>query len=278
MSKILKKTELVPGIFEYEVQTSEIAAKARPGHFVMVMAEEQGERIPLTIADSDADAETITLVMMVVGTSTLKLSKLEQGEHFFALLGPLGTPSHIENFGSVLMVAGGVGAAPVYPIAKRLKAVGNRVITIHGARSANLFFWEEKLKSVSDEYIVTTDDGSKGTKGVVTEPLKTILERNKGIRCVFAIGPTIMMKFCSEATRPFSVKTIVSLNNIMIDGTGMCGGCRVKVGSETLFTCADGPEFDGHMVDWNTALARGKIYAEQERCSYNRYVLEAKKQ
>lgn len=279
MSQIVEKSELVPGIFEFVVKAPEVAAKALPGHFVIVMPEEQGERIPLTVADSDARAGTLTLVMMIVGTSTHKLSKLRAGEKFYALLGPLGQPSHIENFGTVVMVAGGVGAAPIYPIAKKLKEIGNHVVTIHGARSAHLLFWEEKLRRVSDEYVITTDDGTKGLKALVTEPLKDILITDKGkhIRCVYAIGPAIMMKFCSETTRPFNVKTIVSLNNIMVDGTGMCGGCRVKVGDKTLFTCADGPEFDGHQVDWNSALFRGKIYMSHEKCSLDRYLEGGKK-
>ena len=278
MSRILKKREIVPGIFEFEVETPQIASKALPGHFVIVMPEESGERIPLTIADSDAKAGTITLVMMVVGASTLKLSRLEEGSHFFALLGPLGQPSHMENFGTVILVAGGVGAAPIHPIAKKLKQAGNKVITIHGAKNAGLLIWEDKLRAWSDEYIVTTDDGSKGLKGLVTGPLKELLANdvNRDIRRVFAIGPTIMMKFCSETTRPFEVPTTVSLNNLMVDGTGMCGGCRVKVGNKTMFTCTDGPEFEGHDVDWNTALFRGKIYTEHEKCSWNRHLAEVK--
>jgi ferredoxin/flavodoxin---NADP+ reductase len=279
MSQILKKREIAPGIFEFEVEAPQIAAKALPGHFVIVMPEESGERIPLTIGDSDPKTGTITLVMMIVGVSTQKLSKLKEGTRFYALLGPLGHPSQVERFGTVLMVAGGVGAAPIHPIAKKLKQAGNKVITIHGAKSANLLFWEDKLRACSDEYTITTDDGSKGIKGLVTGPLKKYLEndRNKDIQRVYAIGPTIMMKVCSETTRPFGVQTIVSLNNLMVDGTGMCGGCRVKVGDKTLFTCTDGPEFDGHQVDWSTVLSRGKIYAEHEKCSWNRCLEQVNK-
>ncbi|OHB73368.1 MAG: ferredoxin-NADP reductase [Planctomycetes bacterium RBG_13_63_9] len=276
MARILKKSQLVPNIHEILVEAPQVAAKARPGHFVIVMADEHGERIPLTIADYDASAGTITLVLMEVGTSSRKLAKLAQGEAFYALIGPLGHPSEIADFGTVVVVAGGVGTAPVYPIAKALKQHGNRVISIQGARTAELLFWQDKLAAVSDEHLITTDDGSLGRKGLVTEPLKELLEQPPAgpIGCVYAIGPAIMMKFCAETTRPFAVKTVVSLNTIMVDGTGMCGGCRVRVGKKTLFTCVDGPEFDGHLVDWDTVLDRQKIYLDEEHCSLDRYLQE----
>jgi len=274
MSKILQKTQLVPNIHEILVEAPRIARKAQPGQFVVVMADEKGERIPLTIADFDREKGTFVLVLMVVGTSSHKLSRLEAGDAFHALIGPLGKPSEIESHGTVVMVAGGVGTAPIFPIARAMKEAGNKVISIQGARSENLLFWTDRLASVSDQHILTTDDGTAGRKGLVTDPLKELLEGDtaKQIGCVYAIGPAIMMKFCCATTRPFGVKTIASLNSVMIDGTGMCGGCRVDVGGQTKFTCVDGPEFDGHLVDWDLLLSRQKIYHEQEACSLQRYI------
>jgi ferredoxin--NADP+ reductase len=277
MSRIIRKRELVKDIFEMVVEAPLIAAKAEPGHFVLVMPEEKGERIPLTIADFDRGAGTLTLVIMVVGTTTMKTTRLPVGGSLYALVGPLGHASEIENFGMVVMVAGGVGAAPIFPIARRLFEVGNRVISIHGARTKDLLFWKEQIASVSHEHVITTDDGSYGRKGLVTEPLKEILQNDaeKRIRCVYAIGPAIMMKFCALTTKPFGVRTIASLNSVMVDGTGMCGGCRVDVGGKTLFTCVDGPEFDAHLVDWDTLMHRQKIYIHEEKCSLEKYIEEA---
>jgi ferredoxin/flavodoxin---NADP+ reductase len=276
MSRIVEKLELAPGIHQMVVHSPPIAKKAKPGHFVLVMADEHGERIPLTIADFDRQAGTVTLVLMVVGTSSRKLARCNQGEDLYALIGPLGEPSHIGPFGTVVMVAGGVGTAPIYPIARGLKEAGNRVISIQGARSKDLLFWRDKLAAVSDQHIITTDDGTFGRQDLVTGPLKELLEADtqRQIGCVYAIGPAVMMKFCAETTRPFGVRTIVSLNTIMVDGTGMCGGCRVRVGEKTLFTCVDGPEFDGHLVDWETVLFRQKVYHAEEKCSLNRYTQE----
>jgi ferredoxin--NADP+ reductase len=278
MSRILEKSELAPGIHQVLVEAPQVAAKARPGHFVVVMADQRGERVPLTVADYDPSAGTITLVLMVVGTSSGKLAKLAAGDDFYALIGPLGHPSEIDDFGTVVMVAGGVGTAPIYPIAKALKQRGNRVVSIQGARHAGLLFWQERLAGVSDQHIVTTDDGSFGRKALVTEPLAELVkEHGRQIGCVYAIGPAIMMKFCAQATRPSGIKTVASLNTIMVDGTGMCGGCRVKVGERTLFTCVDGPEFDAHLVDWDMVLARQRIYTHEEKCSLDRYVEEAQR-
>jgi ferredoxin--NADP+ reductase len=237
------------------------------------MAEEQGERIPLTIADFDAAAGTITLVVMVVGASSLKISRLAAGRALFALIGPLGTPSEIEQYPAVVMVAGGVGAAPIYPIARALFEAGCRVTTIQGARTRDLLFWTERLAAVSHQHIVTTDDGSAGRKGLVTEPLAELLAADAAgrIACVYAIGPAVMMKFCAKTTQPRGVKTVVSLNSVMVDGTGMCGGCRVDVGGQMRFTCTDGPEFDGHLVDWDELLSRQKVYVEHEGCALKRY-------
>lgn len=271
MSEILEMKELAPSIFEAVVQAEEIAGKARAGEFLVVMADEVGERVPLTIADWNREKGTITIVFMTVGTSTHKLAELKAGDSYYAFVGPLGHASEIKKYGTVICVAGGVGTAPIYPIARALKEAGNKVISIQGARTKDLLFWEEKIKSVSDEHIITTDDGSFGRKALVTEPLKEVLEREK-VDIVYAIGPVPMMKFCSLTTKPFGVKTIVSLNSIMIDATGMCGGCRVNVGNNTKFTCVDGPEFDGHEVDWDLLTSRQRIYLEEEKCSLDRHM------
>ena len=267
MFKIVTKEKLCPVVDFFKIEAPAIAKKAKAGQFVVVRIDEVGERIPLTLADWDAREGTVSLVAMQVGTTTYKLASLNPGDYIMDLIGPLGVPSEIDNFGAVVCVGGGVGVAPVYPIARALKQVGNKVITIMGARSKDLLFWEERLNSVSDELIVTTDDGTYARKGVVTEPLKEVLERDKGISRVIAIGPAIMMKFCSLTTKPFGVTTIVSLNSIMVDGTGMCGCCRVSVGDETKFVCVNGPEFDGHQVDWDLLFARQRIYCDEERHS-----------
>ena len=273
MIPILKNEEIAPNIFEMVVEHRRLAQKVKPGHFVIVMAEEDAERIPLTAADFDAESGTLTLVIMAVGTSTKKLVRKKSGDTLFALMGPLGHPSEIENYGTALMVAGGVGTAPIYPIAKALREHGNRVVTIQGARNNDLLFWQEKMAAVSDEYIITTDDGSAGRKALVTEPLREILENRKGeIGCVYMIGPAIMMKFCAQTMAPFDVKGIVSLNSMMVDGTGMCGVCRVQIGNETKFTCVDGPEFDARAVQWDVLLARQKMYCNEEQCSYRQYL------
>jgi ferredoxin--NADP+ reductase len=273
VNKILERVQLAPKIFQIVVEAPRTARRAQPGQFVIVMADEAGERIPLTIADFDRRQGTITMVLMVVGTSSLKLSQLACGDSLHALIGPLGSPSEIGDYPTVVMVAGGVGTAPIFPIARAFHQRGSQVITIQGARSQELLFWVQRMASVSHRHILCTDDGSAGRKGLVTELLGELLEQDaaKTIRCVYAIGPAVMMKFCAQTTRPFGVKTIVSLNTVMVDGTGMCGGCRVNVGDRTLFTCVDGPEFDGHLVDWDLLLSRQRIYHEQETCSLNRY-------
>ena len=271
MIPIVSNRELAPNIYEMVVENRMLARRARAGQFLIVMPDDHGERIPLTIADYDIEAGTITMVIMAIGTSTRKLVKLGAGDSLYAMLGPLGNASEIENYGTVIMVAGGVGAAPIYPIARALSEAGNRVITIQGSRNKGLLFWVDKLASVSSEHIITTDDGSFGRKALVTEPLRELLEKET-VGCVYTIGPAIMMKFCAETVRPFGVRTIASLNSIMIDGTGMCGGCRVRVGGETKFTCVDGPEFDALAIDWSIATARQKSFCEAEKCSLDRYV------
>ena len=267
MYRIVTKEKLGPVTDFMKVEAPTIAKKAKPGQFVVIRIDEIGERIPLTLADWDDKEGTVSLVAMQVGTSTHKLAYLNAGDHILDLVGPLGLPSEIEKFGTVVCVGGGVGIAPVFPIARALKQAGNKIVSIIGAREKGLLFWEERMRSVSDELIVTTDDGSYARKGLVTEPLKEILERDKQVKRVIAIGPAIMMKFCSATTKPFGVHTIVSLNSIMVDGTGMCGCCRVSVGDVTKFACVDGPEFDGHKVDWDLLFKRQQIYLAEEKRS-----------
>ena len=242
-----------------------IAEARRAGQFIIIQLDDDfGERIPLTIADADAEAGTITIIFQAVGKTTLALAEKNAGDSIANVLGPLGTPTHIERVGTVVCVGGGIGVAPMHPIVQAVKKAGNRVVTIMGARTHELLILEEEMKRWSDEVIVCTDDGSYGRKDLVTVPLKELCEA--GIPdLVFAIGPPIMMKFAAETTRPYGVKTIVSLNTIMVDGTGMCGGCRVTVGDETKFVCVDGPEFDGHLVDFENMMSRQKAYVQQER-------------
>jgi ferredoxin--NADP+ reductase len=267
MFKIVAKEKLCPVIDFVKIEAPAVAKKAKAGQFVVIRVDEVGERIPLTLADWDEKEGTLSLVAMRVGTTTYKFAALNTGDHILDLSGPLGLPSEIENFGTVVCVGGGVGVAPIYPIARALKQAGNEVITIMGARSKDLLFWEERLRSVSDELIVTTDDGSYARKGLVTDPLKEVLERDNRISRVIAIGPAVMMKFCSLTTKPFGVTTIVSLNAIMVDGTGMCGCCRVSIDGVTRFVCVNGPEFDGHHVDWDLLFTRQRIFCDEERHS-----------
>jgi len=248
------------------VEAPQVAEKAKPGQFIILRIDEHGERIPLTIADYDREAGTITLIFQEVGKTTIHLGMLEPGYELATLAGPLGHPTEIENFGTVVCVGGGVGIAPLFPITRALKEAGNHVISIIGARTKDLLFWEDRMAKVSDELIVCTDDGSYGRKALVTEPLKELLEERAGdIAKVWAIGPAIMMKFVSLTTEPYEVETIVSLNTIMIDGTGMCGGCRVLLTEGAQFVCVDGPEFDAHKVDWDNLLARQQYYVTEEQ-------------
>ncbi len=272
MYKILLKQDLVPNIHLFKIAAPEVAKKAQPGQFIVIRINEKGERIPLTIADWDRKEGSVTIVVMEVGTTTHRLASLKAGDAIANFVGPLGLPTHIEKFGTVVCVAGGFATAVVMPIAQALKKKGNKVISIMGARNKDLIFWEEELRSVSDRLIVTTDDGSYARKGLVTEPLKELLEGNDKINRVIAIGPTQMMKFCAKTTEPFGVKTIVSLNSIMVAGTGMCGCCRVSVGGVTKFACVDGPDFDGHRVDWDLLLARQRIYLDEEKLSFEQWL------
>jgi ferredoxin--NADP+ reductase len=262
--EILKKEELAPEVFLMEISAPQIAQKAVAGQFFVLRVDEKGERIPLTIADFDKKKGTITMVFQVVGLTTKKLSRLAKGKRIRDLVGPMGKPTHIKKYGRVVIVGGGVGAAAAYPVARELKKAGNYVITIQGAKSAQYLILEDWLLSVSDELHITTDDGSKGRKGFVTDALKDLLEK-EAADLVFAVGPAIMMKFVSLTTKPFAVKTIVSLNPIMVDATGMCGSCRVEVGGKTYFACVDGPDFDGHEVNWELLLSRQRFYYEEEK-------------
>jgi ferredoxin/flavodoxin---NADP+ reductase len=262
---ILKKQILSPTVKLVEVAAPVVARKALPGQFVIVRTDPTGERIPLTIADFDRERGTITLIFQEVGKSTKQMGLLEVGQGFENVAGPLGTPSEIEHYGTVVVVGGGVGIAPLFPITRALHQAGNHVIAILGARSADLLFWTERMREVSDELIVVTDDGSAGRKALVTVPLQETLTAHPDVAHVWAIGPAVMMKFAAATTRPFGTPTTVSLNTVMIDGTGMCGGCRVVLSGGPKFVCVDGPEFDAHQVNWELLTQRLAFYRAEEQ-------------
>lgn len=270
MAKILKKENLATAVYEFIVEAPLVAHKCQPGQFVMVRTDELSERIPLTIADFDREEGTVTLIVQAVGNTTKHLCEtFEEGDDILDIAGPLGHPSEMDNFGTVVVIGGGIGVAPVYPIARAYHELGNKVISIIGSRNKDLLIWEDKMAAISDELIVTTDDGSAGRKGFVTDPLREMLEAGEKIDLVLAIGPVIMMKNVAATTKPFGVKTTASLNTIMVDGTGMCGGCRVKVGDENKFACVDGPEFDAHLVDFANLVMRQQMYKDQEALEYS---------
>ncbi len=277
---ILKKHELVLTVHLMEIAAPRVAKKAMPGQFVILRIDEHGERIPLTIADFDEEAGTITLIFQEIGKTTRQLASLAAGGSIADVAGPLGKPSAIEKFGTVVCVGGGVGIAPIFPIARALLSAGNRVISIIGARSADILFWEDRMNEVSSELHITTDDGTKGHHGFVTEVVQNLLEHgghdehgerdkhggHRGqIDRVIAIGPPVMMRAVAGVTKPFGIRTVVSLNPIMVDGTGMCGACRVLVGGETKFACVDGPEFDAHEVDFTLLMSRLAMYLPEEK-------------
>lgn len=265
MNEILERTQLSENVFKMRIRAPEISRERHPGQFVILQLDDNfGERIPLTIADADPDEGSITLIFQAVGKTTRVLATYEAGDAIANVLGPLGQPTHIENFGRVVCVGGGIGVAPLHPIARALKEAGNHVTIIIGARTKELVILEEEMGAIADELIVVTDDGSYGRKALVTEPLKEQCEQDPPPDLAVAIGPPIMMKFAAETTRPYEVHTVVSLNTIMVDGTGMCGGCRVTVGGETKFVCVNGPEFDGHAVDFDNMLRRLAAYKDQE--------------
>lgn len=271
MARIIeKKIVRNPDIFYYKLDAPLIARKARPGQFVIIRLNKEGERIPLSLADINPEEGTISLIVMSVGKTTYEMSTFNAGADILDVCGPLGQPTHIEKVGRVILVGGGFGVAPLYPIAKASRAAGNEVITIIGAKSRDLLIYETEMQQASNEVLITTDDGSKGMKGFVTDALQNKLEQNV-VNLIIAIGPPVMMKNVSRTSKPFGVKTIVSLNPIMIDGTGMCGGCRVLVGGKTRFACIDGPDFDGHQVNWDVLTDRQKMYAKEEKKSFEEW-------
>jgi ferredoxin--NADP+ reductase len=256
MFKILTKEKLLSDVTKFLVDAQDIAKKIEPGQFIVLRFKEEGERIPLSIADFDRDAGTLTLVFKEIGKTTIELGRLDEGDEILDLIGPLGTPSEVENYGHVVAVGGGIGTAPVIPFIRGLKEKGNKITTIIGAQTESLLI---------DKVIITTDDGSAGIKGVVTKPLQDMIDSGEKIDMVFAAGPGIMMKFVAKTTEPQKIKTIVSLNSIMVDGTGMCGACRVAVSEKTKFACVDGPDFDGHAVDFDLLMSRQQMYCDEEK-------------
>lgn len=267
MYPILEKETLSETVKLMKIKAPLVAKHAKAGQFIMLRIDEEGERIPLTIADYDRKRGTITIIFMEVGKTTKQLGKMKVGDELLNFAGPLGTASEIEKYGTVVCIGGGVGIAPLYPIIRALKEAGNTVISILGARSENLLMLEEQVEEHSDELHIATDDGSKGIKGFVTTVLQQLIDEGKKIDVVWAIGPVIMMKVVADFTKKYDLKTVVSLNPIMVDGTGMCGGCRVTVGGEIKFACVDGPEFDGHKVDFKNLMLRNKRFLREEEDS-----------
>jgi len=271
MNKIVEARFLSPDVKLLRVEAPRIAAKRKPGQFVIVRVHEHGERIPLTIADSNVEEGTVTIIVQGIGKTTKHLNSLEVGEFVHDIVGPLGKPSEIEKFGTAVSIGGGVGTAIAYPTAKALKEAGNHVISIIGGRTKELVILEDEMKAVSDEVYPTTDDGSYGFHGFVTQKLQQLIDEGRKLDFVLAIGPIPMMKAVADVTRPYGIKTVVSLNPIMVDGTGMCGGCRAIVGNETVFVCVDGPEFDAHKVNFDVLTKRNRMYLPQEKQSLDEY-------
>lgn len=270
MYSIVKRRQLSDTIVLLEVEAPAVAKKAKPGEFVIVRQNDNSERIPLTIMDFSPEKGTITIVIQEVGFSSSLITHMQEGDSFVTFVGPLGQPTEIENYGTVLCIGGGVGIAPIYPIARGLKEAGNKVISVLGARCKDLLILEEEMRAVSDEVVITTDDGSYGMKGFVTHGIQSVLDKGVTIDSIWAIGPVIMMKSVANFTRPLGIKTIVSMNSIMVDGTGMCGACRLDVGGETKFACVDGPEFDGHKVNFDLAIKRSSFFKNEEAVAYNK--------
>lgn len=270
MNKIVKKVAFSENVFQFEVEAPEIAKTRKAGNFVIIRLDEKGERVPLTISDANIEKGTITLVVQRIGVTTWKLSQMNEGDYIHDVVGPLGHPTHIYKAGTVLACGGGVGVAPLLPIVKAMKEAGNRVVTILAARTKDLIILEDEIRKYSDEVIIMTDDGSYGKQGVVTVGMEEVIAREKVDLCV-AIGPAIMMKFCALTTQKHEIPTVVSLNTVMVDGTGMCGACRVKVDGKTRFVCVDGPEFDAHKVDFNEMLQRMGGYKDQEKEAFEAY-------
>ena len=270
LHKILRKDTLTSDANLLVIEAPEIAKKCKPGQFIILRIDEPGERIPLSLADYDPARGTVTTIFLATGKTTQELASMNEEDAIANVTGPLGTPSGIDHFGHVVLCGGGLGIAPLYPIAKALKNAGNKITVIIGARSKGLLFYEDELQSVCDQLYVTTDDGTKGRKGFVVDQLQDLLT-NKKIDRVVAIGPAVMMRSIADATRPYGVSTVVSLNSIMVDGTGMCGACRVEVGGETKFTCVDGPEFDAHLVDFGLLMKRLNTYLAEEKRAKDLY-------
>lgn len=276
MPKILKRQQLSELVFRLTVEAPEIAAKHKAGQFIILRISEKGERIPLTIADSDADKGTIELIVQAVGKTTRMLSEMNEGDEILDLLGPLGVPTHIADVKHAVMIGGGVGGAPLYPICKAYKKAGCKITVILGARTESLLVLEKEFTELADRVIIATDDGSKGIKGQVTTALQQMIDAGETVEEVVAIGPLIMMKFVALLTKKYNIPTTVSLNPLMVDGTGMCGGCRVKVGNEIRFACVHGPEFDGLQVDFDSLLRRSGRYRHEEKCRLDSYIEETK--
>jgi len=272
--KILEKTFLQEIVVKMVIEAPEIARKRKAGQFVVLMIDDKGERIPLTIVDSDSDKGTITIIYQIVGKTTAQMAKMEKGEYLKHVLGPLGHPTEIENFGTAVVIGGGVGIGVAYPIAAALKKAGNKVISIIGARTKDILILEDDMRKVSDQLLVATDDGSYGFHGFVSAVLQNVIDSKEKIDIVYAIGPVPMMRVLANLTKPYGLKTIVSLNPIMVDATGMCGACRVSVGGKTKFGCVDGPEFDGHEVDFNLLITRLRMYNGQEKQAMEKYRCE----
>ncbi len=275
MNIIREKTQLSADVYQMVVEAPLIARERNAGQFIILQLDSTfSERIPLTIADADQTKGTITLIFQAVGGTTGKLALKNQGDTIENLLGPLGQPTHIKNYGKVVCVGGGIGVAPLHPIAQALKKAGNHVTVIMGARTKDLVILEDEMRAIADEFILCTDDGSAGRKALVTVPLKELCESSAKPDFAVAIGPPIMMKFCAETTRPFEVPTYCSLNSIMVDGTGMCGGCRVTVGEEMKFVCVDGPEFNAHLVDFDNMMLRSKAFRAKEVADHECFIQE----
>jgi ferredoxin/flavodoxin---NADP+ reductase len=272
--KVLETTFLQEIIVRMVIEAPEIARKRKAGQFVTLMIDDKGERIPLTIVDSDSEKGTITIIYQIVGKTTTHLASLKKGDYIMHILGPLGHPTEIENFGTAAIVGGGVGIGVAYPIAVALKKAGNKVISIIGARTKDILILEDEMKAASDELLVSTDDGSYGFCGFTSQVLQNVIDRGQKLDIVYAIGPVPMMRVLANLTKPYGIKTIVSLNPIMVDATGMCGACRVSVGGKTKFGCVDGPEFDGHQVDFALLMSRLRMYSDEERQALQQYRCE----
>jgi ferredoxin--NADP+ reductase len=275
MYEIVKAEKLTPDVTRLEIRAPHIAKKAKAGMFVMLTIDERGERIPLTMADFSPEKGTITIAALEIGKTTRQLGTLKAGDQMFSMVGPLGLPTEAHKFGNVMCLGGGIGLALMYPVVRSLRQSGNRTISVIGAKNQSLLIYEDEIKAVSDEYFVCTDDGSKGHHGFVSDILKQFIAEKKQLDMVYAVGPIIMMKVIANITKPYGIKTIVSLNPIMVDGTGMCGSCRVIVSGKTKFGCVDGPEFDGHQVDFDNLIARNRRYLAEEAIALKKFKGEA---